>query len=125
MSSGAGWYSGILSKTVGPIYSAVTGVPDPWTKDALAQKQAEENLRAQGIDPATASADQWNAEKMVASAEIENAVATASGPCTSVKANDPVGGLLCSIQKAGVYVIIAVILLAGVYLYGKKLEGGG
>lgn len=125
MSSGAGWYSGLLSKTIGPIYTAATGVVDPWTIESEALRQAEDNLKAQGIDPGKASTDQWNVEKATAQAEIEKTIATTAGPCPGVKANDAMGGLLCSLQKFGVYVVIAIVILSGVYLYGKKLEGGG
>lgn len=125
MSSGAGWYSGLLSKTIGPIYTAATGVVDPWTKESIALKQAEDNLRAQGIDPATATADQWNVEKTEAKAEIDKTISSTPGPCGGVKPDDAMGGLLCSLQKFGIYVVVAIVILSGVYLYGKKLEGGG
>lgn len=119
----AGWYSGILSKTAGPIYRAFTGVVDPWTKNLIAMQQAADDLRAQGITDPTS--EQYAAATNTALADVNSTISTAPGPCTGVQANDPMGGLICSFQKLGIYVMIALAVLIGVYLYGKKLEGGG
>ena len=121
----ASGYNVIASDTLGVLWRAVSGTVDPWTKNVLAAQQADANLQAQGIDPASATADQSVTEFNAAKAQIDSTISQASGPCPGVAANDFFGGLLCSVKKLGTYALLAVAAILGVYLYGQYLAGRG
>jgi hypothetical protein len=116
----------VLAWTVGLPWK-VSGTVDPFTKDSLAHQQAEENVRAQGLDPndpannvplTQAEADALN--------NIDQTVATTPQP--KIDCSKPSGDLLtgfyCSLKKFETYIVVIAILLIAVYLGGKYLDRG-
>ena len=99
-----------LSNTVGVLWRGATGTVDPWTKNNQVAAETETMVQA-GADPATAAAQ---------------AQADVTGALKSQKADptDAQNGLASSVNQAKNYIIIAVVVIAAIYLGGKYLEGG-
>jgi hypothetical protein len=100
----------ILGNTVGVLWRAGSGTVDPWTKANQIETETQ-SLIAAGMDPAAAAAK--------AQADVTGALSAESADPTQAQ-----NGLSASLSKFRNYIILAVVVVAAIYLGGKYLEGG-
>src|SRR5258708_6639329 len=116
-------YNTIAANTLG-LFWKLGGSVDPRRNDNLAIQEAHDNLGANGLDQATVDQATYQAEIDTAKVSVEESVKSSAQPCPGVLPTDVLGAWKCSLSKFGVYIVAGIVVIGGVYLYGKKLQGG-
>lgn len=116
-------YNDIAAWTLGLPWK-LAGKVDPFTQANLQNQEAEDLLKAQGIDPAQASQAEIDAANAQAEQDVSTTVDTT--PSASIDCSKPdnsiLTGIYCSAKKFESYIILILILTIAIYLLGKHFS---
>jgi hypothetical protein len=118
----------ILANTIGVGYSAVKGIPDPWTQENLIEEETNNNLQAQGIDPASATEQEIADATAVATHDVTNTIATfkpGEVDCSNIPQGDLIAQAYCGLKKLETVLVVILILGILLYLGGQYAKGKG